>query len=442
MLMINGAFRGIASGAAAGGGGGGGLPTVLLSLDAGNSGNPAYEYLNFTAVYEGCFGFPSPLDANGWHYNDYNPSCIDLSPVSGRAIVSCRNDSGSLSPRIAEIQIPTLYSGSTRASIPSATVTRALFDAVAAAPSNNDIWAGGPRIQGIKCVGDKVVVNAYGDYDLGGSGSVTQTTMVLDNSSGPSPTGARGWYEFVRAPGDYLGARISGWIAEIPAEFQSELGGTHLMGGSSGNLKSGNSRHSMGPSFYVVTLTGEASITGASPPANGSEIIVNDELMNFPLGETTSLTPESELNNWTGSSIITTDPLWTNLSECYFAFIVPNTDTYIAFGYSGGHANGIYYLGSYRPFNEEDIYNRYWCFKVSDLLRVKSGEILPHQVRPYETGTLPLHFDGTLNGILGRTVRGGTYDPTTKKLYITTSRNDAEQASALCEVYDLSGVAA
>lgn len=438
--MINGAFRGIASGAAAGGGGGGGLPTVLLSLDAGNSGNPAYEYLNFTAVYEGCFGFPSPLDANGWHYNDYNPSCICISPTAGRAIVSARNEDGSNSPRVAEITIPTLYTGSTRASIPSATVNTALFDAVAGAPSNNDLWAGGPRISGLCVHNGRVVGNVYGNYDA--TFVVTQSTFVLNSATSPGTTSERGFFIGVNEADTVRAARLAGWISPIPSAYQASFEGTHVFGHSSGNLRSINGRHSVGPSCYVIDLDAAASITGSSPPANGSNVTFQ-ELLNYPLGETTSLEPESHLNNWDGSAVYTTTPKWTTLSEAYYGFIVPGTDTYMIIGYSGGHNSGIYYSGTYIPYVATDVYNYYWLFKVSDLLAVKSGSLTnTYDPDPYEHGVLPLHFDGTLNGILGRTVRGGTYDPTTKKLYITTSRNDAEQASALCEVYDLSGVAA
>ena len=52
-----------------------------------------------------------------------------------------------------------------------------------------------------------------------------------------------------------------------------------------------------------------------------------------------------------------------------------------------------------------------------------------------------MRWQGALDSILYRTIRGGYYDPTTKLLYVTISSADALNESALCEIYDLSGVA-
>ena len=257
----------------------------------------------------------------------------------------------------------------------------------------------------------------------------------MDDASNLGPTNERGFFYAVRTPGDNLGARIAGWCSPIPSEFQSALEGTHIMGHSSGNIRSGASRHSLGPSAFVIDLDSASSIVGATPPADGAEITV-EELMNFPLGETTSMTPQSLLQN-AGQN-------WTHLSEAYYGFIVPGTGTYFVIGYSGGH-NGtgetIGYSGTYYPYDETNIDNYYWLFKVSDLLRVKNAEIQPYEMQPYEHGPFTMQFQGTLNSILNRTIRGGYYDPTTKLLYVTLSTADALNESALCEIYNLSGVA-
>src|SRR3990167_10759077 len=66
MLMINGAFRGIAAGAPVSGGGG--ATGLLLSLDAGNSGNPLYQYWYFAGSFLGSFIFS---DTDGDHPSSY-----------------------------------------------------------------------------------------------------------------------------------------------------------------------------------------------------------------------------------------------------------------------------------------------------------------------------------------------------------------------------------
>lgn len=139
-----------------------------LTLLLANSGNSDYSYLPFSANYLGCFAFPSPLNDNGWNYNEYQQSNIILSPTPGRAIVSARSTNGDDSRRIAEIQIPSLYTGSNRSSIPNATVTRALFDAVSAAPVDNGVWAGGCRLSGGIVHNGRLILQAYGNYDMGG----------------------------------------------------------------------------------------------------------------------------------------------------------------------------------------------------------------------------------------------------------------------------------
>ena len=408
----------------------------LLTLDPANASDTAnYIYLNWQQQYVGCFAFPSGLNDNGWNYNEYQPSNIVLSPTPGRAIVTARSQSGDDTRRIAEIQIPTIYEGSTKSQIPNAAVTRALFDVVSAAPYDDGIWAGGTRISGLCVHNGRLVANAYGFYDVSGAGTVKQTTLVIDDAASLGPTNERGFFYAVRTPGDNLGARIAGWCTPIPVALQAQFEGTHIMGHSSGNIRSGASRHSLGPSAFVIDLDAPGSITGASPPADGAEITV-EELMNFPLGETTSMTPQSLLQN-AGQN-------WTLLSEAYYGFIVPGTDTYFVVGYSGGH-NGtgqtIGYQGTYYPFDSANVDNYYWCFRVSDLLRVKNGEIQPYEMQPYEHGPMTMRWQGTLDSILYRTIRGGYYDPATKLLYVTISSADALNESALCEIYDLSGVA-
>jgi len=255
-------------------------------------------------------------------------------------------------------------------------------------------------IGGMYLLDGSLLVNAYEFYDAPGDNS--DTTMALTDASDLSGSAAIGWEQMNGV------AHSAGWMSPVPAEWQAALGATHISGFSSGIPII--SRASVGPSAFGVNLD----------PSLGS-IGVAEPLLDFDLQN--GLAPESDLQNQSG-----TNDIWTSMSGAVYGFIVPGTSTYLTIGRSAGHETGITYGGhergrGYFPNESTDMSPFYWLWDVDDLVAVRNGQLLPHEVRPYDHGPIDLPF-AELDHDLWPDVGGAAYDPATGRLYITLSRVD------------------
>jgi hypothetical protein len=59
---------------------------------------------------------------------------------------------------------------------------------------------------------------------------------------------------------------------------------------------------------------------------------------------------------------------------------------------------------------------------MNELVKVKSGELASHQVRPYEYGVFSKPFEGSKHEL-----GGGTFDPSTGRIYLTAQKADRQQ---------------
>ena len=51
--------------------------------------------------------------------------------------------------------------------------------------------------------------------------------------------------------------------------------------------------------------------------------------------------------------------------------------------------------GGYSSYAVKDNYHYYWLWDVNDFVRVRAGEVEPHDVRPYEYGIFRTPFAGS-----------------------------------------------
>ncbi len=262
-------------------------------------------------------------------------------------------------------------------------------------------------ISGLELVNSELLVNLikYYDADL----QNTQSLIVIRDSNNLSNSQIEGPFTVSEKAG-----HAAGWISPIPNLWQSNLGGTHLMGHSSGIPII--SRLSVGPSAFSFN---PSDIVG-----NGfiSEPIFIQKLLDFPLSNGLS----NDLKNHSLNN-----DLWTHLSRASFGFIPTGTSTYVTIGSSNGHVSGIYYKTERPETNcpgyctndpNEDRTPYYWLWDVNDLVAVRNGELAPYNVRPYDYGVFNVPFPT-------ESVSGGSYDPESGLLYLTLRRADNEQGN-------------
>jgi len=270
---------------------------------------------------------------------------------------------------------------------------------------------GNNRIGGMLYVsgpdGPELLVNAYEYYDAPGDNTVSM--LVVRDANNLAESAVDGYFEVQGRPG-----HTAGWMSPIPDQWQSILGGDFLTGSSSGIPIM--SRTSVGPTAFVfdpLDIVGKKSV---------STPISTTKLLDFSLAHRLhdDLSNESRQND-----------LWNHLSRAVYGIIVPGTRTYATFGHSGGNESGVGYkivqdnghrTGGYSSFVVKDNYHYFWLWDVNDLVRVRTGEMEPYDVRPYEYGIFKTPFEGSTHRL-----GGGTFDPATGRIYLTAQKADREQ---------------
>ena len=408
-LMMYGLMRGAGAAAPAGGGG---SSTDLLTLNAANDGTPGYRYWDVnaqgasSATYRGAFKFPDTENTGTDVDFFYSLTAIGLT-TSGK-MLAVGHAQGDSHKRIAEINIPTLSTSTSLASLNRASYSTAFFGPVDAAPVTATSWGTAPKIMGIKAYNGRVMINVYPYYD--GDAVADKNVCVLNDVSAPSTTSMRG---FFAATGDGVGvAHFGCWISEIPAEDQAAFGGTHVFGASNGNAnRSIESRNSMGPTLAVYDADQSGSIVGSSPPSDGSAITLS-RLMDF-----------SPANILDGSTLGSAGQQWDHCSEAAYGFLLPNSDTYVVIGFDEGVEAGSQYYDpndpwggakGYGPNNQDDVWNAIWLFRKSDILAASNV----YDPVAYERVRLIMPLEGTkLRGSQHRIV-GADFDLSTNYLWV------------------------
>ncbi|SOE20075.1 Por secretion system C-terminal sorting domain-containing protein [Spirosomataceae bacterium TFI 002] len=311
---------------------------------------------------------------------------------------------------IAEFPIPTPLNTSDISLMPISNSPIQVFSQVLSRPTSGNTQEI-DRISGMYYAAatpnPKLLVNGFQYYDA--SGAVTHTSFVVENANNLATSTVSGYHSMSGA------AHASGWISDIPIEHQAELGGDLISGSSSGIPII--SRLSVGPSAFVLNKSDFLNPISGNIPATP----VLDFSLSNPLN--------SDLYNNTLNNDI-----WTHLSQAIYGFIVPNTDTYMTIGHSGGHESGICYkctpsgesspCGGYCTYVSGDYDYYYWLWDVKDLVKVKNGQLLSHEVVPYNYGVLTLPISNYYMKI-----GGGTYDSQSGTLYLSVQRIDSFQGT-------------
>ena len=290
------------------------------------------------------------------------------------------------------------------------------------------------RITGLALSNDMPVANVVRYYDADSNN--THTTMLIRDPSDLANSEVHGFFSLSGL------AHASGWISEIPLQWQGDLGGDYITGWASSLPIS--SRASFGPSAFVVDSGDISPFTSTDTPLTPSDTgdqIPSLALMDFSTNDpmhadkyNNNLTERRDNQNQDTLPVtVGSNDLWTVISWAVYGFIIPDTRTYAVFGSSGGHETGIGYKIEQADADENcpgpcandrhDYYSYYWLFDLDDLIDVKHQILLPHEIRPYEYGKFPVPFQDQQNItskkiFAYRPVRGGDYDVSNKRLYL------------------------
>lgn len=287
-------------------------------------------------------------------------------------------------------------------------------------------------VTGMLAIDGKLIVNYYSWYDA--NALEADTTAVFQDSANLDTSAIVGPFQMNGA------ARSGGWISPIPDDLQTNLGGTHISGWSQGSI---SGRLSNGPSAYIWDAQSDAAdkTAGAVIPAS--------EALNYPLQNV--LHKKETYGTIYNSSISANqhvllnndgrNDLWTQLSGAGYGFIIPNTDTYMTVGHSGGHSSGVGYKWEYPDGHSSsghsakdplDVDNYYWLWNVNDLKAALDGTVSPYDIEPYDYG--PLDTAGSKAKLVG-----GSFDPATGRLYVSLRFGDDISATSppLFLVYDI-----
>lgn len=340
--------------------------------------------------YLGAFRGPALQDGpNSFSYGGmalaYNPANNSLFMVG--------HDQYQLS---AELSIPTPVISSTVSGLPKGTLLQPFADATSGLVN---VFGVPTKVGGQLVYNGKLYGTVYIYYDA--TNTQVQSDWVRPSTSLSSGT-AQGLYQV-----GTLGAGfVSGWLVPVPSEWQAILGGSVLTGQCCIPI---TGRTSYGPSLSVFNL----ATLGVTTPAPAVPVLY------YTIDHAT-LGPWN--GNWTGNN-------WNGTSAIRGAVFPDGTRTVLFFGQqgigkfcygTGGATGGVCYDPDYSwqgthgyPYVAE-----VWAYDANDLVAVKNGQKRPWDPVPYAAWQLALPFPSTEIG-------GATWDPTTRRIYLSQKGADA-----------------
>jgi len=178
---------------------------------------------------------------------------------------------------IAEINIPTLVNSTSLNSLNTATIRQNFAD-LSAGKRNSIEPVNGGVLGGILMSGSKLVISDYAYYD--GSSSATYTHFTANANWTANGVGSSGMKTVGVPPAPQAGF-VGGYMAHIPAAWQSPLGGTALTGMSNIAI---TSRTSLGPSSFSfdptqVGVVNPAPATAMTRPARDASAVFSVDSM-------------------------------------------------------------------------------------------------------------------------------------------------------------------
>ncbi len=371
--------------------------TIWQTVHAQNPGAPVSTRVPQPAV---ATAIPAPL----LHQSDLVYMGAFRLPPGASGPIAYRPDKGTLlavttSQFVTEVTIPEARTGALK-TLALATEVQPATDVLAGKRPTGGLSTGFV-LGGLLPWGDRLIVSGYIPYDGLGREQRSHFLTGLDFSHlpsvlGPLPVGALG------------GGFVGGYMALIPAEWRTALGGPALTGLCCISI---TSRTSSGPSVSVF-----------SPEQVGRAGNLSPLLLGYPLAHQT-------LGDCAGKGIY-------NCATQIGGIVFPvGTRSVLFFGRLGqpecyGKGTPDKALNG-KPYSAGTIYcydptdsakgrhafpysSFVWAYDANDLAAVKAWKLKPWAVKPYATWSFDLPMQAS-----SAKIRGVAFDPATRRIYLS-----------------------
>ncbi len=369
----------------------GGFFTPTIISAAGPETLPLLQQGNLE--YLGAFRLPRGGDSATESFS-FGGNVLAYDPADGGLFASTRGS------YVAKVRIPTPIKSPNIESLPFATFMETFHDplegGLSALPQSG--------IHGLLVDGGKLYGAASIYYDASNSARVSHFSRST-NLTTPSATPLKALWQADRS--GYVG----GWLATVPSEWQSLLGGSIVSGSCCVPIVS---RTSFGPSAFAWH---PADFTQSLIPATPLLYYPSDHPNLGPWGSANAI--------YGGTTVIGGMVIPANTrSLLYFGANGTGSFCYGIGGASGGECFDP--LSSAKGQHAYPYNYQVWAYDLLDLAKAKSKQITPWDIKPYATWqiTFPNSFM-SLNGI-----GGVAYDQAHQIIYLSQVEADTDGYSS------------
>lgn len=337
-------------------------------------------------VYEGAFRLPDAT-VNGTSFH-YGGTALGFNS-NRRSLFLVGHD---WHQRVAEISIPQPRRSAVVDQLSTATLLQPFADVTEGRLPLVD--QGTVKIGGMLVSGDRLYVSAYSYYDGDANQRLSHFVSGLD-------LGVQGDVQGPIQVWEKAGL-VSGYMADVPDQWQALLGGPVLIGQCCLAIIS---RTSYGPAAFAVDL----SRLGRSEPIAPLPLVYYPSA--HPLGQ------------WG------TQNAYVNGSTSIRGLVFPARTRSILF--FGRHGIGPFCYGSgvecHDPADPSQGTHAYpyeyyvWAYDASNLLAVRDGTKQPWEVRPYATWILDMPFKPSSGAAV---INGAAYDSTSGRVFVSQAYGD------------------
>jgi hypothetical protein len=365
--------------------------------------------------YLGGFRIPQESSSTSNGYN-YAGKGLAFNPANNSLFIAGYG----INNTVGEISIPSSIVNSTNLNnLATASVLQPLVQVLNRVPNTSNLgdgsWATKGQIDlgGLSVVNGQLLGTAYVNYDTSGT---TVVTHYRYDSLNLTTATVEGMFQVGNSGMD--AAFYDGYMAPIPANWQSALGASYLTGNSGLAIVG---RTSSGPAAFGF----DPSTLNISSPSSATPYVY------YPL--------TNPLGQYGSTSLLFDEN--TNYSGIFF---VPGSRTVLYFGDAGTNTS---WYGTSSIFTDNnrtgkgahsgngDYTYQAWAYDANDLLAVKNGQMQPWQLQPYATWNFDFpQYEG------GKYIGGVAFDPATSRLYITQLGADTQAAYTylpVVQVYQL-----